>query len=256
MGSSKFPALRHYWSKARRYNLVADAMTFNRFSVLRNNLHCVDNLQDNDRNNDKFWKVRPIMNQCLKVLLEEKPEKRVCVDEQMIPCKGRLGLKQYMKGKPNPWGIKIFFLCGESGMPYNFIAYQGKIAYLPEEHSHLGLSGAIVMTLVESRLIYCNDYRLFFDSFFTSPTLIQLLLAKKIYCTGTVRNNRVGSLPIKTNAQLSKEGRGAMDGCASQDKKMGLVRWKDNSVVTVISSAYNWENEQGSVTRYDKSSKE
>ena len=105
------------------------------------------------------------MNQCLKVFLEEKPEKRVCVDEQMIPFKRRLGLKQYMKGKPNPWGIKIFFLCGESGMPCNFIAYQGKTTNLPEEHSHLGLSGAIVMTLVESRLIYCNDYRLFFDNF-------------------------------------------------------------------------------------------
>ena len=57
MGSSKFPALRYYRSKARRYNLIADAMTFNRFSILQNNLHCVDNLQDNDRNNDKFWKV-------------------------------------------------------------------------------------------------------------------------------------------------------------------------------------------------------
>ena len=67
--------------------------------------------------------------------------------------------------------------------------------------------------------------------------------------------SHIGSLPIKTNAQLSQEERGAMDGCASEDKKMGLVRWNDNSVVTVISSAYNWENEQGSVTRY-KSAKE
>ena len=256
MGSAKFPTLRTYWSKARRYNLIADAMTFNRFSVLRNNLHCVDNLQDNNRDSDKFWKIRPIMKQSLNVMLQQQPEKNVCVDEQIIPFKGRLGLKQYMKGKPNPWGVKIFFLCGESGMPYNFVAYQGKTTSLPQKHLPLGLSGAIVMSLVEGRLIHCSDYRLFFDNFFTSPALVQQLLPKGIYCTGTVRNNRVGSLPIKTNAELTKEGRGAMDGCTSRDKKMGLVRWNDNSVVTVISSAYDWENEQGNVTRYVKSAKE
>ena len=44
------------------------------------------------------------------------PEKRLCINEQMIPFKGKLGLKQYIKGKPNPWGINLFFLCGESGM--------------------------------------------------------------------------------------------------------------------------------------------
>ena len=86
------------------------------------NLHLFDNLQENKRVEDKFWKVRPILKQFLDVLLEElpDPEKRLCIDEQMIPFKGRLGLKQYMKGKPNPWGTKVFFLCGESGMPYNF----------------------------------------------------------------------------------------------------------------------------------------
>ena len=77
--------------------------------------------------------------------------------------------------------------------------------------------------------------------------MVLQLLPKEIYCTVTVRNNRTGSLPNKTNAELKKEERGAMDGCTSRDKKMGLVRWNDNSVVTVILSAYDWENEQGNV---------
>ena len=87
--------------------------------MLRNNLHCVDNMQENKRSEDKFWKVGPIMNHFVKVLQEQmpNPEKRLCIDDQMIPFKGRLGLKQYMKGKSNPWGIKLFFLCRESGMP-------------------------------------------------------------------------------------------------------------------------------------------
>ena len=202
MGSIPFPNMRLYWSKARRHKLIADAVTLNRFSMLRNNLYLVDNLQENERVEDKFWKVRPILNQFSNVLLQElrDPEKRLCIDEQMISFKGRLGLKQYMKGKPNPWGIKVFFLCGESGMPYNFLAYQGKTTKLPEKYNHFGLSGSLVMSLMEDRVKAQGNYRLFFDSYFTSPNLVQELYTKGIYCTGTVRANRVGSLPIKPNS--------------------------------------------------------
>ena len=74
IGSVPYPQLRMYWSKDRRYPLTADAMSFNRFSTLRNNLHCVDNLQQNDIEKDTFWNVRPIMDQYLKVLFEQLPE--------------------------------------------------------------------------------------------------------------------------------------------------------------------------------------
>ena len=226
MGSIPFPNMRLYWSKARRHKLIADAMTLNRFSMLRNNLHLVDNLQGNERVEDKFWKVRPILNQFSNVLVQElsDPEKRLCIDEQMIPFKGILGLKQYMKGKPNPWGIKVFFLCGESGMPYNFLAYQGKTTKFPEKYNHFDFSGSVVMSLTEDRVKAHRNYRLFFDNYFSSSSLIQELYTKGIYCTGTVRANRVGSLPIKPNSELVKQGRGAMDGCTSSDEKLCLVR--------------------------------
>ena len=32
------------------------------------------------------------------------------MDEAMIPFKGRLSIKQYMKDKPTKWGIKVFVL--------------------------------------------------------------------------------------------------------------------------------------------------
>ena len=173
----------------------------------------------------------------------------------MIPFKGILGLKQYMKGKPNPWGIKVFFLCGESGMPYNFLAYQGKTTKFPERYNHFDFSGSVVMSLTEDRVKAHRNYRLFFDNYFSSPSLIQELYTKGIYCTGTVRANRVRSLPIKPNSELVKQGRGAMDGCTSSDEKLCLVRWNDNSLVTVLSFAYDWQTNQGQVRRYDKSSK-
>ena len=76
-------------------------MTFNRFRALRNNLHCLDNQPGNNSGTHRFWKVKSIMNNFLKILKEEQPEKIVCVDEQMIPYKGSLGLKQYIKENPN-----------------------------------------------------------------------------------------------------------------------------------------------------------
>jgi len=52
-------------------------------------------------------------------------ERNICIDEQMVPFKGHLSIKQYIRNKPNPWGIKIFMLCGESGVVYDFVLYQG-----------------------------------------------------------------------------------------------------------------------------------
>ena len=136
----------------------------------------------------------------------------------MIPFKG------YMKGKPNPWGINFFFFfCGESGMPYNFVAYQGKSTKFTDEYKDLGVSGAVVMALIEDRLKHEN-YRLFFDNYFTSPGLVKVLQEKGVYCTGTLRSNRAGHLPIKPNSELSKMGRGSMDGCASGDDGMCIVK--------------------------------
>ena len=41
---------------------------------------------------------------------EYKTNEQVSIDEAMIPFKGRLGFKHYMKDKHNKWGIKVFVL--------------------------------------------------------------------------------------------------------------------------------------------------
>lgn len=97
IGSMKCPQLRLYWSRSRRYKLTADSMTYNSFSALRNNLHIVDNLQAGGNNEDKLWKVCPIINAFMNGLSSIKLEKRLSVDEQMIPFKGALSFKQYMR---------------------------------------------------------------------------------------------------------------------------------------------------------------
>ncbi len=53
--------------------------------------------------------------------------KECTVDEAMIPFKGRLGMKQYMKDKPTKWGIKVFVLAdAHNGYVKNIQVYTGK----------------------------------------------------------------------------------------------------------------------------------
>ncbi len=49
MGTMKFPNIRLYWSSKCHYPLIAEAMTFNRFVTLRNNLHCIDNTRHDEK---------------------------------------------------------------------------------------------------------------------------------------------------------------------------------------------------------------
>ncbi|KAL4111887.1 hypothetical protein QTP88_015763 [Uroleucon formosanum] len=126
MGCTKFPRIRMYWNLVLKMNVFVENMNRNRFFTLRTNFHVIDNLKINKNNKDKFVKVRPMFD-CLKRRCGQlNIEKNVSIDEQMIPFKGQLNIKQYMKGKPCPWGIKNFVMCGASGLMYNFVLYQGK----------------------------------------------------------------------------------------------------------------------------------
>lgn len=87
-------------------------------------LHIVDNTKIPADCKDIFHKMGPIYdavrNRCLDLPLEQQ----LCVDEQMVPFTGKHVAKQYIKGKPCPRGLKIFFLCGKHGQAYDFILYQ------------------------------------------------------------------------------------------------------------------------------------
>ena len=60
---------------------------------------------------DLLYKVRKHLDLVTpKLESEYNPHESMSVDEAMIPFKGRLGFKQYMKDKPTKWGIKVFVL--------------------------------------------------------------------------------------------------------------------------------------------------
>ncbi|XP_017485944.1 PREDICTED: piggyBac transposable element-derived protein 3-like, partial [Rhagoletis zephyria] len=82
---------------------MGNSMTMRRFAQLRTLLHFTDNLKIPKECGDKFVKIRPLIDAIRNRCLEEPVEQDVCIDEQIIPFKGRLSCKVYHKGKPNPW---------------------------------------------------------------------------------------------------------------------------------------------------------
>jgi len=253
MGCLKYPKKEMYWTRRYRVNIIADTMTKNRFFSLRQHIHLISNLDIPRNNKDKFVKVRPIYD-TLNIRCQQLPvERNLSVDEQIVPFKGKLSVKQYMKGKPNPWGIKIFLLCGESGIVYNMILYQGMSTNINEElQKNFGLGGAIVVCLTQN--ISENRHFLYFDNFFSSYNLFYALLQKQIYAAGTVRLNRFFQPPMMPDKQISNLGRGNSFEITS---KLGisLLKWYDNKPIN-MGSNFITSGAPEYVKRWDKKNKE
>lgn len=165
MGNLHYPRVRCYWEKRLRVPIIADAMPRDRFHRLRTALHFVNVLEKDPNCKDRMWKVRPLYNTLRGRMTTLQLETELCIDEQMIPFKGRLNVKQYVKGKPCPWGIKLFALCGSSGLMYDFLIYQGSTTELNiEQQEVFGLGASVVLKLSE-RIKEVN-IQLYFDNFF------------------------------------------------------------------------------------------
>jgi len=89
----------------------------------------------------------------------------MCIDEQIVPFNGQLNIKQYMQNKPYKWGLKVFLLCGSSGLVYDGFVYQGKTNHLDEETvAEYGVTVAIVVHLCQ-RVPEQLNHKLFADNY-------------------------------------------------------------------------------------------
>ena len=105
------PYYQFYWELETRYELIASAISCDRFESLKRFLHFNDNTKDkkrDDETRDRLFKIRPLFQILRQNSLSQKPEEHNSIDEQMIPFKGRSFLRRYMPQKPKNWEFKIF----------------------------------------------------------------------------------------------------------------------------------------------------
>jgi len=229
------PSYRMYWENSSRFPAIADVMARNRFETLLRYAHYNNNEKMKERDHpdyDPLFKVRPLLDKLRNQLKIIEPEERQCIDEQMIPFKGRSSLKQYLKKKPRKWGFKVFTRSGVSGMMYDFEIYTGKKMNLAGD---FGVSGNSVMRMVDS-LPKERHFKVYFDNWFASVPLVEALKDEKKWVIATIQKNRLSGCVLDSDSKLKQEGRGSYD--YKVDKKNGItiVKWYDNKPVHMISS--------------------
>ncbi|KAK2708789.1 hypothetical protein QYM36_014414 [Artemia franciscana] len=147
-------------------------------------------------------------------------EERQSIDEQMVPFKGKLRYKQYLKDKPHSWGIKIFSRAGASGIIYDFEVYTGKSSVSVTE---LGQEAEVVLRLAEE-IPRNKNFKLFFDNYYTTEDL------------------------------LKKKGRGSFDYRVETNSGIVVTKWFDNKSVCTASSFVGAEPSDN-CKRWDRTSK-
>ena len=115
-------------------------------------------------------KIEPFLDIIILIIQNRyNPDRQIAVDESVISFKGRVSFCQYLKGKPNPWGLKAYVLSNsKTGYMHNLRLYFGKDTNLIDnpEASH---TVKVVTTLTNH--LRDKGYELYTDQFYTSPLL-------------------------------------------------------------------------------------
>lgn len=228
MGLDKKPELRDYWSTKNilYVNEVSKicGISRNRFELLLHFFHISDNQLAPA--NDRLYKITPLVD-----VLNSKfqkmcvPQLSLCIDETMIPFRGRLSFLQYIPGKRHKYGIKIFKLCVTGGYTFATKIYGGK-----EQPTKKSLASRVVMELMQPLL---NTGRtLYTDNFYTSVPLAHELNMNKTHLVGTLRSNRKHNPKAVVDTKLK---RGEMKILQSNTKVI-VGKWKDKRDVLFLTT--------------------
>ncbi|KAI4482020.1 hypothetical protein M0804_009039 [Polistes exclamans] len=199
MGLVKLPAIHHYWSNDPAY-----LQTFPRATI-------IDILETNYT---KYY----------------NPTEDICIDESLIPFRGRIVFRQYLKQKRHKYGIKIFKLCCGSGYTYAFRVYTGKT--LEKEKT---TPTNIVISLCED--LFYKGHTLYTDNWYTSLELAEKLISKNTHLVGTLRTNRRGN---SHQVLLTKLKRGQII-AKENNHGITIIKWKDKKDILVLSTKHSSE---------------
>lgn len=218
-----------YWSRDEDVGvpIVSDKMPRNRFQEIKRYIHLADNASLDK--NDKLAKVRPYLDHCKELLSQFGVfAKNVSIDEEMVPYYGRSAIKQYIRGKPIKFGMKLWVLASSDGFPFSFDVYTGK------NDTGEGLLGERVVKKLIATMENPADHCLYTDNFFTSVSLLDYTKSCQLRHTGTVRSNRIGQCQVTDSKRFKNEERGELEYFGNGDSI--LVHWNDSKPVLVLSN--------------------
>ncbi|KAK4302449.1 hypothetical protein Pmani_025471 [Petrolisthes manimaculis] len=229
-GYNKLPSRRLYWSESPDVfnQRISESIRRDAFEQIMRCLHFADNMKMTD---DKFHKVRPLIQHLNQVNKPKYSQEFYSIDEVIIPYYGRHSSKQFIKGKPIRFGFKVWAACTADGFLLHAEPYCG--LYTNISDTGLGQGPNVVMEMVKKINLEAGQH-VVFDNLFTSVPLLEKLGDQGIGATGTLREDRLSGAPVMAKKVMEKKTRGyleeAFTGCIS------VVKWKDNKVVAVGSN--------------------
>lgn len=233
MGLNILPKVANYWSSDvfLGNEAIKRVMPKNRFEEISQYFHLNDSTSEparGEENYDRLYKCRPALTMILRNVQRcYFPTKNISIDEGMIAFKGRLSFRQYLPAKPTKYGIKVWMAADSSnGYVLNFSVYLGSEG---ENRRLYGLGYDVVMNM--ARPFLNRKHHLYFDNFFSSPVLLDHLLAQQTYACSTVRSTRQG-LPPCAKTKLRNAGQTI----TRQRGSLLFTKWHDKRDVAFLST--------------------
>ncbi len=160
-------------------------MTCYQYELIGTFLHLVTPNEEQQLSGNHFSKILPIYNHLKSRCFDlYQPDRQLSIDERMVKSKARTSFRQYIRNKPTKWGFKFWIIADTTGYTLDFDLYVGKAVTASDK----GLSYDVVMKLIQPFAF--QGYKLYFDNFYTSPTLLLDLLNYGFVATGTLNTYR------------------------------------------------------------------
>ena len=227
-GYNKMPFRRMYWETRPDANnfLVSQSMSRNRFEKTHQFLHFNDNMKMDG--SDRVFKMRPLLNHLYSCFFRffQPLTKTYSLDEAMEPYYGHHSMKQFIRGKPIRYGFKLWCLTSPQGYLVKFFPYTGSDKILGKPVGVSVTEKLCIGFIPQGSCIYMDNY-------FTSLSLMDTLTQENSFAIGTIRSDRVEKAPLQ---DLRKSSRGSFCSLQESQGNILLVRWNDNSQVTLITN--------------------
>ena len=197
MGLSQYPRMDYHWAKTPLYScsLCPSIMSKRDFFLLHGFLHFADNRSANL--DDKIYKGRKLFDLLtLRFQRYYTPHRELTIDERIVKFSGRLSFLQYIRNKPNQYGIKVFVLAdAHNGYVCSWKVYTGaerRENNAEERKNNIEDSKPkIFKTIVELTNNFVNlGHVICFDSYYSYLEVIKHLARRNFGCIGTLNKQR------------------------------------------------------------------